>query len=297
MSHILTLAKNKVNRTNTSMAKSMLRKYPDSRFDDLKQYLDTLNNQIESIDYIHSDPVQFMHAFSDKQDREIAGFFGALLAWGRRDIICNKVEELLERMDNRPADFVRNYSPSQFSQLDGFKHRTFKAVDIHGFLSALNIIYSNYTDFELFWLECLNKARHSGRELMTVFHEQFLRLSPEIRPRTHKHIPSPAKNSSCKRLYMYLRWCIRENSPVDSGIWDFLPASQLKIPLDVHVSRQARRLGLLTRKQSDWKAVNELTDVLRQFDPGDPVRYDYALFGLGVMDFTIPPELIVNDVD
>lgn len=272
-------------------------KYPDNRFADLKLFLDELNDQIESTDYIHSDPVQFMHAFSDKKDREIAGFFGALMAWGRRDIICRKVEELLQRMDNRPADFVRNYTSSQFSRLEGFKHRTFKAVDIHGFLSALSVIYTTFPDFEAFWSMCLTLAEDQKRELMAVFHEQFLQLSPEIRSRSHKHIPTPEKKSSCKRLYMYLRWCIRKNSPVDSGIWNFLPASELKIPLDVHVSRQARRMGLLTRKQSDWKAVGELTDVLRGFDRDDPIRYDYALFGLGVMDFTIPSELIVNDVD
>lgn len=261
----------------------------------LKPFLDELVNKIEQPDYINDDPVQFMHAFENKNDKELAGFFAATMAWGRRDIVNAKVEDLLRRMNYRPAEFIKNYSESNAPSFEGFKHRTFKPIDLHWLTKTLQTILLKFKTFENFWAYCLEKATRERRELIAVFHEQFFTFHPQIPQRTKKHVSNPEKNSSAKRLYMYLRWCIRKNSPVDPGIMTFMSPSELKIPLDVHVARQARKLGLLSRKQNDWKAVQELTKRMKILLPEDPARYDYALFGIGVLDSAIPDELIVNN--
>lgn len=278
------------------MSTPPLRKRSREKLLELKPFLDNLNDRIEIPEYIHSDPVQFMHAFDSKKDREIIGFLSALLAWGRRDIVCQKIEDLLQRMDYQPTRFVVSYNGSMADAFRGFKHRTFKAVDIHGLISALQQIYLNYADFESFWEECLIEAKKQHRELISVFHQRFLHLTPEILSRTHKHVSNPEKNSSCKRINMFLRWTIRNKSRVDPGIWNFLDPADLMIPLDVHVARQARRFGLLTRTYNDWKAVCELTEQLRILNPKDPSRYDYALFGLGALDFSLPDRFKLNPV-
>ncbi|MEX0995214.1 MAG: TIGR02757 family protein, partial [Balneolaceae bacterium] len=257
---------------------------------------DELNERIETPEYIHSDPVQFMHVFESKKDREIAGFLSALLAWGRRDIVCRKIEELLRRMDFQPARFVESYTPSMADAFRGFKHRTFKATDIHGFISAFQQLYLAHEDFESFWKECLKESNRQNREMLALFHHRFLQLSPEISSRTHKHISNPEKNSSCKRITMFLRWTLRKGSQVDPGIWNFLQPSDLMIPLDVHVARQARRFGLLTRRYNDWMAVRELTRQLRILNPEDPSRYDFALFGLGALNYSLPDRFKLNPV-
>lgn len=261
----------------------------------LKPYLDELVSKIEQPDYINDDPVQFMHVFEDKNDKELAGFFAATMAWGRRDIVNAKVEDLLSRMNYRPAEFIENYSESDIPHFDGFKHRTFKPIDLHWLTKTLQTILLKFKTFENFWAYCLEKATRERRELIAVFHEQFFTFHPQIPRRTKKHVSNPEKNSSAKRLYMYLRWCLRKNSPVDPGTMTFMSPSDLKIPLDVHVARQARKLGLLSRKQNDWKAVQELTKRMKILSPEDPAKYDYALFGIGVMGSDIPAELIVNN--
>lgn len=261
---------------------------------ELKPFLNDLVAKIERPDYIHNDPVQFMHAFEDKLDQELAGFFAATMAWGRRDIVNAKVEDLLQRMNCKPAEFIKNYSESDFSVFDGFKHRTFKPIDIHWLVTILHTILLKYGSFERFWKHCAQEAKCQNRELIAVFHEQFFTFHPEMPYRTRKHVSNPEKNSSAKRLYMYLRWCIRKNSPVDPGIMDFISPSELKIPLDVHVARQARKLGLLSRKQNDWKSVLELNARLKFLDPDDPAKYDYALFGIGVLGSEIPEEYVIN---
>lgn len=262
---------------------------------ELKPFLDNLVNEIEKPVYINEDPVQFMHAFEDKTDKELAGFFAAIMAWGRRDIVNAKVEDLLERMDYRPADFIKNYSENDAPDFEGFKHRTFKPIDLHWLTKILQTILLKFQTFERFWSHCSQKAKREGRELVAVFHEQFFTFHPEMPIRTKKHVSNPEKNSSAKRLYMYLRWCIRKGSPVDPGTMNFITPAELKIPLDVHVARQARRLGLLSRRQNDWKAVQELTNRMRLLDPKDPAKYDYALFGIGVLDSEIPEQLIINE--
>lgn len=273
-----------------------LRKRSKKKLMELKPLLDRINDQVESPEYIRHDPVQFMHAFDSKQDREIAGFLAAMMAWGRRDIVISKTEELLQRMGNQPYRYVLGYSPFRISDFNGFRHRTFKPIDIHGLLSTLHVIYNSMDDFESFWRDCYDHSPIQNGNLLSCFHHRFMALSVEMAPRTRKHISDPLKKSTAKRLCMYLRWTVRKNSPVDAGIWNFINPSDLMIPLDVHVARQSRQLGLLTRKSNDWKAVVQLTSILRKLNPGDPARYDYSLFGLGALGYNLPDRFKLNAV-
>jgi uncharacterized protein (TIGR02757 family) len=266
----------------------------DKKLKELKPYLDELVLNVEQPEYIEHDPVSFMHAFNLKKDQELAGFLAAIMAWGRRDIVLAKVEDLLQRMNNKPGEFIGNFSESDFTYIKGFKHRTFKDSDIYWIIRILSVIMRENGSFENFWKSCYQHANNEHMELMGVFHERFFSFYPETPQRVRKHIATTDKNSSCKRLYLYLRWSLRKNSIVDPGIMDFMPVSELKIPLDVHVARYARKLGLLSRRQNNWKAVLELTQRLKQLDPDDPVKYDYALFGLGILDFAIPSHFIIN---
>lgn len=275
------------------MPNKKLKTLSKNKLFELKPYLDSLIEKIDIPSYIDSDPIQFMHAFEEKKDREIAGFFAAIMAWGRRDIVIAKVDDLLNRMSYRPSDFITNFSETDVSILEGFKHRTFKPIDIYWLIRILQSILKKYDNFEGFWSNCYQKSKEENRELIAVFHEEFFALQPEVPQRTRKHISNPDKNSSAKRLYMYLRWCIRK-SQVDMGIWSFMSPAELKIPLDVHVARQARRLGLLSRTQNDWKSVLELTQKLRLFDLNDPAKYDFALFGLGVHPEFVDERFLVN---
>lgn len=260
---------------------------------ELKPYLDKIVNKVELETYIDADPVQFMHAFQRKNDQEIAGFFAAIMAWGRRDIVISKVNDLLERMDYRPEEYIGNFSESDSAMLEGFKHRTFKAIDIYWMIKTIQSILLTHGTFEGFWEYCQSIAMSQQRELIAIFHEQFFSFHPDIPQRTRKHISNPEKNSSCKRLYMYLRWCIRKSN-VDLGTMKFITPSELKIPLDVHVARQARKLGLLSRHQNDWKSVLELNEKLCILDPADPAKYDFALFGLGIDPDLLDKSLVIN---
>lgn len=256
----------------------------------LKPDLDKVVVLVQTPDFIDNDPVQFMHAFQDKNDMELAGFFAAIMAWGRREIVIAKVDDLLKRMEYKPAEFILNFSESDVPVFEGFKHRTFKPIDLYWLVKILQSILKKYHTLEGFWEYCQRQANQQERELIAVFHEEFFAIHPETPQRTRKHISNPEKNSSCKRLYMYLRWCIRK-SVVDPGTMSFITPADLKIPLDVHVGNQARKLGLLSRKQNDWKAVLELNEQLQFLDPEDPAKYDFALFGLGVLDH---PEIITQ---
>lgn len=260
----------------------------------LKPFLNEWTERIEQPDYIEEDPVLFMHAFNQKEDQLLAGFFAATMAWGRRDIVIRKVRDLLDRMDNRPTEFIGNFSEDDAHCFEEFKHRTFKPIDMIWLTKILQSILQQYNSFEAFWSACYQKANQTDRPLMAVFHEDFFALQPNTPKRTYKHVSNAEKKSSCKRLYLYLRWAIRKESPVDLGLMDFMPASDLMVPLDVHVARQARRLGLLSRKYNDWWAVQELTEALRLLDPQDPAKYDYALFGLGITEGGIPDKYIQN---
>ncbi len=262
---------------------------------ELRPFLDELVARVEVASYIHDDPVAFMHAYPAKADMEIAGFFAALMAWGRRDIVLRKVEDLLTRMGNAPAAFVADYSDGHRSRLKGFVHRTWNADDVDALCRILRRIVHRHGGFEGFWAECYADARRQGLNVMEVFHTKLFAMDPDIPARTRRHVGDALKGSSCKRLWLYLRWCLRRGSPVDLGIMDFMPASELMLPLDVHVARHARMLGLLTRPSNDWKAVVELTERLRRLDPHDPSKYDYALFGLGVIGgIEVPKRFVVN---
>ncbi|WP_445666436.1 TIGR02757 family protein [Fodinibius sp. AD559] len=273
-----------------------LQKRSSKEIKELKSFLDKWVEKIEQPDYIDDDPILFMHAFNQKEDQLLAGFFAATMAWGRRDVVIRKVRDFLDRMDNRPADFIANFSDRDAKRFEGFKHRTFKPVDMKWLVKILQSILSEYSSFEDFWSFCYNNASENKRPLMSVFHEQFFARHPEAPQRTRKHVSNADKKSSCKRLYLFLRWALRNNSPVDLGLMDFMPQSKLMIPLDVHVARQARAIGLLSRTYNDWWAVQELTEALRLLDPQDPAKYDYALFGLGVNQDEIPKEFIKNPV-
>lgn len=273
---------------------STLRTIGPRKLSKLGPFLDDVIQNVEVPSYIDTDPVAFMHAYSGKEDREIAGFFAALMAWGRRDIVMKKVEDLLERFDHQPYDVIRNYSAADAGRFEGFVHRTWNNTDIDVLCTVLNKTYLQYGGFEGFWRDLYVQSKRDGLNIMELFHDRFFRLHPDAPARTRRHIGDARKGSSCKRLWLYLRWCIRKGSIVDTGIMDFMPASELMIPLDVHVARYARMLGLLGRPSNDWKAVVELTERLRKLDPSDPGKYDYALFGLGVLKLDVPKEFIVN---
>ncbi len=273
-----------------------LQKRSPDEIKELKSFLDNWVEKIEQPDYVDDDPILFMHAFNQKEDQLLAGFFAATMAWGRRDVVIRKVRDFLDRMDNRPADFIANFSDRDAHRFEGFKHRTFKPIDMKWLVKILQTILRDYNSFENFWAYCYQKANENNRPLMSVFHEQFFAQHPEAPQRTRKHVSNADKKSSCKRLYLFLRWAVRDKSPVDLGLMNFLPQSELMIPLDVHVARQARALGLLSRTYNDWWAVQELTEALQLLDPQDPAKYDYALFGLGVNQKKIPEEFIKNPV-
>ncbi len=248
----------------------------------LKPLLDEEASAMENTEYILDDPVQFMYRHHRKTDREIAGFLAALMAWGRRDIVIAKTNELLQRMDQNPTDFVRNFDTPDQDAFHGFVHRTFNQYDIIGLIKVLQRIIREHEDLESFWAKCYQEAGMDPTLLMSAFRRGFLGYGQDLPQRTYRHITNPEIGSASKRLWMLLRWCLRQNSPADPGIWTFMPASQLRIPLDVHVARQSRELGLLKRKSNDRLAVEQLTAVLRLLNPEDPVRYDYALFGIGL---------------
>ena len=260
---------------------------------ELKPWLDSIIQQVEVPSYIDTDPICFLHAYDQTEDRLIAGFFAAIMAWGRRDIVIRKVAELLERMDHSPAVFINEYNETKRNNLIGFKHRTFTEDDVHHLISTIQTKAKIYGSFYNFWKFVYEKSVIQKRDIIAVFHECFFETY-EGPTRTKKHIANSEKNSSCKRLYLYLRWTTRPESCVDMHLLDFIPPSILKIPLDVHVARQARKLGLLGRKQNDWKAVEELTKRCQLLDPEDPSKYDYALFGIGVLNRDVPEELVIN---
>jgi len=263
------------------------------RIPELRSFLDGVVARVEVPSYIDKDPVLFLHAYDEVADKQLAGFFAAIMAWGRRDIVIAKVSELMERMGHQPARFIGSYTEADRPALEGFKHRTFTEEDVHHLVLNLSRILQEFGDFEAFWKSVRAQSLAQNRELIATFHERFFAYHTG-RDRTRKHIASSEKGSSCKRLYLYLRWTVRPNSIIDTGIYSFMPASELMIPLDVHVARHARRLGLLGRKQNDWKAVQELTSKLLLLDPEDPAKYDYALFGLGVEDIDVPAEFLIN---
>ncbi len=248
----------------------------------LKQFLDEAVQRNNQAKFIESDPIAIPHGFSQLQDIEIMGFWVAVLAWGQRKTIINKALELIELMDGAPYDFILNHRPEDRERLALFKHRTFNSTDTAYFLTFLQQYYRQYESLESAFTQFLKPNSPDISEALIGFHDLFFSL-PDAPQRTRKHLPTPLRNSTCKRINMFLRWMVRKDGHgVDFGCWQNISPAQLLMPLDVHVDRIARRYGLLERKQSDWQAVLELTENLRQFDAQDPVKYDFALFGLGI---------------
>lgn len=238
--------------------------------------------------FIAKDPVSVPHQFSKKQDIEIAGLFAAVFSWGNRTTIIQKSNELMVRMDHAPFDFIRNHQPADLKRFLSFKHRTFNATDLLYFIRFLKFHYGQSDSLETAFLISPKETRVGDEEVvkeaLNIFYKRFFSLKDAPR-RTQKHIASPDKNSTCKRLNMYLRWMVRHDKHgVDFGIWNKIATADLICPVDLHVARVARRFGLISRKQTDWLTAMELTEALRALDKNDPVKFDFALFGMGVTE-------------
>ncbi|QQS64135.1 MAG: TIGR02757 family protein [Chitinophagaceae bacterium] len=234
--------------------------------------------------FIENDPISVPHRFKKMQDVEIAGFFAAIFSWGNRKTIIKKSLELMQHMEFVPHDFCKNHSDNDLKKLLGFKHRTFNATDLLYFLSFLKMHYTKHSSLETAFVQWMNKSDTDTENGLNGFYNYFFSLD-DVPKRTLKHIAAPHKNSACKRLNMYLRWMVRKDkNGVDFGLWNNIKPGQLIIPLDVHVAKVARALQLVQRRQNDWKTATELTATLRLLDAKDPVKYDFALFGLGVLE-------------
>ncbi len=248
---------------------------------ELKEFLDEKAALYEHPKFIETDPIQIPHLFTQKQDIEISGFLTATISWGNRKSILNNAHKLMNLLGNSPYDFVMHHTKEDLESLESFVHRTFNSKDLAYFISSLRQLYSKYGDMEEFY-----KQFQSESNLQNAIHhfkKEFFNLPHQIR--TEKHISDPHKNSAAKRINMFLRWMVRDaRAGVDLGIWRSLSPAQLSCPLDVHSGNVARKLGLLKRKPNDGKALAELDSKLRKLDPKDPVKYDYALFGLGVFE-------------
>jgi uncharacterized protein (TIGR02757 family) len=249
----------------------------------IKKLLDEKLRLYNKPSFIEKDPVSIPHMFTLKQDREIAGLFAAVLAWGNRTSIINNCKKLMDWMDNQPYDFILHHKDTDLKPFIHFTHRTFNATDLLYFIYFLQYHYSNHETLEDAFTPGKKYNHENVEQALIHFHNYF--FSIEHPERTRKHISTPARKSACKRINMYLRWMVRKDGHgVDFGIWNKIKPAQLICPLDVHVARVAHRLGLLDNNQSNWANATKLTEYLKQFNPKDPAAYDYALFGLGVME-------------
>jgi len=246
---------------------------------DLKLLLDEAYDRFAQPSFITADPIQIPRLFSRREDAEVIGFLTATIAWGQRVTIINNAKRLVQLMDEAPHDFVLNATPKELERTERFVHRTFNGVDLRHFVHGLRHLYQEYAGLEEAFLE--QDKFGDAATAIARFKQRFFEV--EHQSRTQKHVADPGKGSNAKRINMYLRWMVRPNDRgVDLGLWKNIKPAELMVPLDVHTGRVGRELGLLERTQDDWKAVVELTARLREFDPLDPVKYDIALFGLGV---------------
>jgi len=244
----------------------------------LKEFLDEKVDQYNRKNFIENDPIQIPHRFKKLQDIEISAFFAATLAWGQRKTIITKCEELMALMDNAPHDFVLHHTDRDLTRLVNFKHRTFNATDLLYFTQFFKKFYSRHPSLEFAF--AIDKPE-SMKQRITNFHNSFFDL-PDFPARTKKHVATPERKSACKRINMFLRWMVRNDKRnVDFGLWKQIKPSELICPIDLHVERVARKLKLIRRKPVNWETAEELTATLRNFDPDDPVKYDFALFGMG----------------
>ena len=248
---------------------------------ELKDFLDFKVDQYNTAEFIETDPVQIPHLFNKKEDIEISGFLTATISWGNRKSILKNANSLMELLDHAPYDFIQNHSEADLERFENFVHRTFNSRDLIYFIKAFQNIYGKHEGPEAIFSKYSHEV--SLQPAIHEFKKIFFELPHE--QRTEKHVSDPLKNSAAKRINMFLRWMVRnDNRNVDLGIWDSLSPAQLSCPLDVHSGNVARKLGLLTRKQNDAKALAELDSNLRKLDVQDPVKYDFALFGLGIFE-------------
>jgi uncharacterized protein (TIGR02757 family) len=260
---------------------------------DLRDFLEKKVLQYNQVSFIESDPISIPHRFRRRQDIEIAGLFASVFAWGNRTTIIQKSNELIQLMDDAPFDFIQNHQPTDLKRFSNFKHRTFNSTDLLYFIHFLHDHYQKANSLESAFLpketfeDKIDRQLTNNeyvKEALAVFYLRFFSLE-DPPGRTRKHIASPEKNSTCKRLNMYLRWMVRKDKTgVDFGLWKKISPADLICPVDLHVARVARGFGLISRKQTDWETAMELTRALRLMDKKDPVKYDFALFGLGVME-------------
>lgn len=250
----------------------------------LKRFLDRKVEEYNQPSFLDKDPISIPHRFTTRQDIEIAGFFAAILAWGNRTTIIKKCTELMELMDYAPYSFCKSPSASSLKKIMHFKHRTFNGTDILYFIEFFRHHYSSHTSLEAAFTNGFTGEEKTVENALAYFHEYFFSL-PDSPARTRKHIATPLKMSTCKRLNMFLRWMVRnDKTGVDFGLWQNISPAQLICPVDVHVARVAKKLNLIKRKQTDWLTAVELTECLQKFDSSDPVKYDFALFGLGIAE-------------
>ncbi|ESU28437.1 hypothetical protein FLJC2902T_17980 [Flavobacterium limnosediminis JC2902] len=248
---------------------------------ELKSFLDEKVELYNNPNFIESDPVQIPHLYTQKEDIEIAGFLAATIAWGNRKMIISNSNKMMQLMGNAPYDFIMSHNEANLERLSTFVHRTFNGQDFIGFVKSLQHIYNNHNGLEAVFAK--NQEMNSMQKSISEFKKVFFEI--DHLPRTKKHISDPMNGSAAKRINMYLRWmCRQDNKGVDLGIWKSISPSKLSCPLDVHSGNVARKLELLTRKQNDFKALSELDTSLRLLDPTDPVKYDFALFGLGIFE-------------
>ncbi|AWA31475.1 TIGR02757 family protein [Flavobacterium magnum] len=253
---------------------------------ELKDFLDEKASHYNNPAFIESDPVQIPHLFTIKEDIEISAFLAATVAWGNRKSVIRSATRMMELMGNSPYDFVMSHKEKDLDRMDGFVHRTFNAADLRSFIVGLQHIYKNHGGMEQVFV--LNQAGGYLHQSITEFKKLFFEI--DHLPRSRKHIADPATNSAAKRIHLFLRWMARKDRRgVDLGIWKSVSPAILSCPLDVHSGNIARSLGLITRKQNDGRALAELDAKLRDFDPLDPVKYDYALFGIGAFEKSILP--------
>lgn len=247
-------------------------------YSELKDFLELKYNEYNSSEFIETDPIQIPHLFELKQDIEIAGFLTATIAWGKRETIIRNARKLMNLMDGSPFQFINSCEEKDLKVFDKFVHRTFNATDLRFFIHALRNLYTETESLEnaFYPFDDLKKGIYNFREkMLQVNHEE----------RSGKHLANPLAGSSAKRINMFLRWMVRnDNRNIDFGIWNEIKTKDLQLPLDVHTGNVSRKLGLLSRNQNDWKSVEEVTENLKLFDPNDPVKYDFALFGLGIFE-------------
>lgn len=251
--------------------------------EELHDLLERLWDRYDREEFISADPIAVPHCFASRDDREIAGFLAATIAWGSRPMIVRNGLRMMHFLDDAPHDFVRNASERELAKLSGFVHRTFNGGDLIQFVRSIRAICERHGGLGRF-VEASYASAGDMRRVLAAFREEFFRTEhPE---RCRKHVSSIERGASCKRLCMYFRWMVRhDDRGVDFGLWRTIPPSALYLPLDLHTGNMGRALGLLARRQNDWRAVEEITAALRTFDADDPVRYDFALFGAGIDGF------------